>query len=1273
MVVRFMTSLRKLNVSYRIAIYILIFYHVQLVAEENRGSDSSFLHRIGKQFIRGILEANYREISLDEIVGLYRISLPKPVLPPEPNHPSLLFNNPAAPAIRMRQAQQPYKEWAEQIVDAALTIQKDPNSPLITELERSRIAKLNSFAFFLTYNPIFKDEARNALLHIRDPDPVHSIEGGKKNFGWGDWIQAAQAIQQYGVAYDLLYSEFNDKEIDFIEKKLISQTEQMIRYLALVPKNNHATAIASGIGTMALVLKHPMCQHWLDIAISQLQASLSQIEPDGSYREGVYYGRFIASCLYPFSFYLYNTTHINILQHVRIRRFNRWLIDMEKPDGSVPDFDDAFPEYLLYQPIAIGLAPESDEIRFFFLKNQSRFRRSDAAWIESYCAFKNQIQLKQIDLSSATFYPDGGMVVFRRQPDIYGLLLGEPGRPHLSGHDHVEPTSFTLHAFGDDFLIDGGYGPGGVDDPNRSWYGSAEAHNIPLIDGKGPNQNPIWGDSLGGKFEDYFETPLFSSVTVKTHYRDTQIMRKVCFIGQRYFIVFDRLESTDKKIFSIPWHGLGKFQFLDHQHVAWKNTHGTLEALFIQPNDKPLVIQPRIGLHTLDTEDQSHTSVLVRFPLSEQQKLLTMFLPQKPGQDILEVNLITSISNDHSYAYEIRSNQEGWKDIIIFSEGPWRCRGIESDAKVTIYHQSSWESDAWFSVYSGTFLRIAGELIFRSEVPIDMTVILDQQGWYGHLGCHKDSEKTRIHFYPSIDPGIILFNKSIIPYVWENDILTLEIRQSGIFQMTTLSDRIRTTDRIHENLSMINRLRSVENVQETLNVLSPAERMRLQNEIVSLMGEAGIGLSDRLTDCDPDVASLYRIISGIFNSSYNQTGQKTFTFPQVFEYQENLSGHNIKLYEEGFLNKKGLQMRKIQLAFDELFKFSQNNFFKGYQESTFEITQKENWLYTHIQTFQDQQSVQLGLNHQGQNQWFAFNYTTNQPEFAHTGNISYGRDHLTTHISWTQENGYNKPYSIRLQGKHRLKRWSSTWDCQMDEKQGLTLLRAGNLCHFSRDFAFQTSLAKVLETENHIWKSDVASQIWFTSGPLMGALLLEKQFNQRVRGQWQGVYFYRKWRFDSQGEYDHDTKGNVGIGYRSRKGSYFARLNLDKAASFQFTFNPHHQFTSLVRISGQTAPFRNQETTIGLFYHHRLLIGGEAQILSVEPESLLGITATIGVPIGKKETIQIDASSFYRENGQMKYYEIRMNQKGLKTTPGILLIGDERNLVRFEGYLQWDF
>ncbi|MCK4695780.1 MAG: DUF4962 domain-containing protein, partial [Candidatus Cloacimonetes bacterium] len=302
-------------------IFIFIFFALPVQSDDSQ--QRSLLRQIGEEFISGIVQANYRETPIDEVFALYQMPFPELKIPGEKKHPSLLFGSEEKNKIRSRRFCFPYHTWADNIIDAAQTLTYNPESPLLFELYRSKVAKLNAFAYFLTRNEDFLNEAMTALTHISETKPPCTAEGGVRNEGWGDWMQAAEALRQFAVAYDLMFDELTTEEKEYIESRLAAQTVQLYRNFSRIPKslnstdlaigvgmpkNNHIINISIGVATVALILDHRNSQKWFSAAISELQCGLALIGSDGTYREGAYYARYIASALFPFVLYLDNIT-----------------------------------------------------------------------------------------------------------------------------------------------------------------------------------------------------------------------------------------------------------------------------------------------------------------------------------------------------------------------------------------------------------------------------------------------------------------------------------------------------------------------------------------------------------------------------------------------------------------------------------------------------------------------------------------------------------------------------------------------------------------------------------------------------------------------------------------------------------------------------------------------------------------------------------------------------------------------------------------------------
>lgn len=1259
--------------------FIILFSSV--IYSQEKQAQESLVQKIGKGFFKGILQSNYREIPLDEVITLSRLSLPRPKCPQTHRHPALLFSKETEGSIRLRSRYSPYKEWRKNIISAANRISRDPASVLITETDRSAIAKLNATAYFLTSDPFYLQEAIFALRHIREPDPVHSLEGGRKDIGWGDWMQAADALRQYAVAYDLLYENLSAEERERIENYLTQQTEQMVAHLHWVPKNNHAVAIASGIATVALVIPHPYSQRWLDAAMDQFESSLSKIEPDGSYREGVYYGRFVASRFYPFVIYLNNATGINLLDHPRLRRFNRWLIDMEKPDGTAPDFDDAFPENYIYAPLAVGLLPESGELKYQFESHPDRFDPKDSNWVEAFCAFDNRVLSLQPDYDSAIFYPDGGMAVFRGEKEIYGLFLGEPGRPHLSGHDHAEPTSFTLNAFGRDLLIDAGYGPGGVENPDRSYFVSGEAHNIPLVNGLGPDENPVWGDKLGGEMRDYFKTEWISGAAVSAYYRMSHIERTLWFVGQRYFLVLDQFSSETLQRFSVPWHSMGTLRSVDNNHVRWETGNVSLEAEFLNPGDRSLTIVPETGLHTRDIQNGQHSSATVHLPLAQEQQLVTLFLPQEQGSE--EYTLISEpvLCDELATGRRIVPFHADWEDILILAESPWQSGLFESDGRVGLYRKSADGAIPFFTVVEASYVRIGGETIFESDCPLNVTLILDDRGWAGYLcqsnqkelpSFKKEQEPAAIAFYPHTDPGCVMLGKRSVPYFWKNQKLILQFEGGGILEMGEQSNRVETAEPVRENLPMLQRLGQLPDPSLAVRNLNSAEITQLNNEIIQESGRAGLQYSDSLLGGSGKTAAVYGVVSGLLNSFYQQTGEAQFTIPQRMDIEHCLFQKNVSYFEEGYINKSGLNARRQQIGIDKTFWMSYEKLFDNHRMTEIYLDREPFRLETYIEDWKNDRAYYIGINGLGQNGWFSVSHSERTKSMGRTSVFSLGHDDWSGNIIFGNENENGHHFS-QIQGKKQTQKWTSIVDLQTREGEGLTEFRFQNSWQCSPNLLAQADLEERQDITKGFWQSQVSSLFCFDINSVNGTIWARRNWEGEILGTWYSSFRQGRWRLDSRGQFGNLFSGDFGVAHRSDRFSWQTRFSRGKDNIIDLVSHPATDWMTTFRIEQSLTSFNIREKAVGIYYRKSRQIGGEIRFLDDEGKRKIGLTGTAGFPLWGEEAVYFYTTALFNKYGQLDHFEILVTQTGRAVTPGLLIVHDNRAMVRFEGYLMWQF
>jgi hypothetical protein len=276
-----------------------------------------------------------------------------------------------------------------------------------------------------------------------------------------------------------------------------------------------------------------------------------------------------------------------------IKKLHEWGIQIRLPDDKRPNFDDSHLMYsflggLLSDPSIFD--KESAIIQAWDWRRtlESAKRSNNLAQAFSYtidlsvdliASYDSTLPI--IDNPSALgwttnqYNPVSGNVVFRSdwtKNAIYMLLLAEPSVNQISqeyegfkylplssgihsfsfsGHEHPDPGSFIIYAYGEPLAIDSGYG--NFEIHNR--VNQPRNHNIVLIKDIESNKFLSIDTDLGASYiNNYVESDSFSYAEVLCRYtgrrpfsrQDERIdgfdgyTRNVLFISREYFIIFDQ-------------------------------------------------------------------------------------------------------------------------------------------------------------------------------------------------------------------------------------------------------------------------------------------------------------------------------------------------------------------------------------------------------------------------------------------------------------------------------------------------------------------------------------------------------------------------------------------------------------------------------------------------------------------------------------------------------------------------------------------------------------
>ncbi len=408
--------------------------------------------------------------------------------------------------------------------------------------------------------------------------------------------------------------------------------------------NNHLAKGAATLGTAAIALagapgSDPAAlDRWLDFGLTKVRQVVrdSLGSGDGTYGEGPFYWRYASENVVPFA-RAYDAVsngaawqpfgHGSIESIWRSRWFTeigRWELDMTRPDGTLAPIDDSNVDDAYF----FGALPSSSPYASAYAWRWANTPTSSASVpyesngnvdlaADEIVTFDDQVRAMPPSGSPNRLYGAGGDLVFRSNWSSdavvafvqaehggsrgFGRAPGQPGVPFVAVHDHADPGSFLLDAYGERLLLDPGY-------MNYTWtlhgtLSDPSAHNLVLVgpasDPQSPG-NPNTASTVSSPQLDAFTSqpnapvPVdgeayvshvvnqrgIAAATVTSAYgrdpgyiapspltandyeelagpQSAQVQRRFVFIDNRYLVIADSVKSAQPRTYSWPIHGNG--------------------------------------------------------------------------------------------------------------------------------------------------------------------------------------------------------------------------------------------------------------------------------------------------------------------------------------------------------------------------------------------------------------------------------------------------------------------------------------------------------------------------------------------------------------------------------------------------------------------------------------------------------------------------------------------------------------------------------------------
>lgn len=876
--------------------------------------------QITAELLKGVLSGDYKKPGWNEYVPRDNLSIDHVPLPAGRSRPRFITSSQLRQARHNRMLE-PYHQWYQNMLRAVKTYNFS-NEPR-NVFKRTNHLKILAFLYKLENDFKYINQIERILANLPSPPNYITVQGGILGKDWGDYLESAQAISTLCVALDLVYDQLPVTLRRTVIEKMMVLIRQLIDGLPNIPANNHLIVIACAFMQTAILVDHP--EHYLGInrnelwriGIYNLQRSLGRVAPDGGYAEGVYYAGFILSYLSPFIVHFQNSTGINLLNHPSLENLILWYMANHNGSFTHALFDDALYVNPFFLPILVPFSRNGARIDFF-LKERLRRRITNHNMVEALCVYQVRSRGSENLPDPVQIYPDMGQIIFKDQwvnPKVFYSILGERERWFADRHEHVEPLSLELSAFGQDIIIDAGYGRW-VSDFNRTlWYKTPYAHNSILIDGLGTYHNPIWGDSIGSHFKHAFRTPLNASATLNTKIQDVHLTRKPYFYDNRVLLLIDKVHGAQHHDVAMNFNYSGTLSRISQDRIRIQKKDVTLDMIHISSRNESMRITRNFGLRTARMPPEQTGSIQLEHIQTRSGIFATIFYPftTKEKEPVFQQKALTGDGKAYLlYGNDIQSC------VLEFAVN--RGRKIRTE---------TWETDAQFiglSYHSNQELQSILLVDFQSfhhaqiaanaSEPVSLYLENHDGQWIGFFENGNDQTGCYLTL-KGFSNQPIRFNHQVIHSSFQGDssvTVQLNLQGSGSLELGMGSVFVKNIYKRHYSEQFITWLNQRYRNAKSYNSWSEHDKQIMQNQIVAAslsgMNVYAENLSHSLFN-DPYVIKHAVNASGLLQETI---ADQTLTSLDL-THRHRLSGKfndiHWDILEDGTYTEKGVRVRNI--------------------------------------------------------------------------------------------------------------------------------------------------------------------------------------------------------------------------------------------------------------------------------------------------------------------------------------------------------------------------
>jgi len=569
------------------------------------------------------------------ITGAFPFSEGKGMTVSEGPRPRLYFRPEDVPALRerfetddtLRKARSALMEDAETALAADLPTETDTQDSHTGLLEAARTAceviETCSFAHVIAGDGRFAERAVQAMAHFACFETWTAEQFRDFDPSWQSALETATFVQGYAAGIDWLGDALGDHDRrDICESVARLGVEPLVRDWLSPRTRVHALdsmghnwwmwcVAAAGVGALALVDDDDRAEHWLKLAVeglgeffrypgNVLQNKARSFDPDGGFYESLtytdctlrYYTYFMAALAHMFPEGLHGLRFDRL--HPELDGMADFMLHFSYPCTPRKDseaitrrlipvnFGDHHHGRLFHGEVALFLAKATGDGRYRWYFDRS----SDGVRGPYQMLFYDPGVLPRPprDLPCSRALCGIGWASLRDSwEDDATLLAAKCG--DTWNHAHADAGSFVVYAGGEPLLVDSGTCNYGRPE-YKGYYTNAEAHNVVLIDGRGPAHEDIYrGSKFPGKLYPVLDGPdaryLLADATGPFANLYRRFLRHFLWLDD-VIVVYDDLLAHEAGRFEWLFHGETPPEFNDGK-LAVKGRNARLEMNILFP------------------------------------------------------------------------------------------------------------------------------------------------------------------------------------------------------------------------------------------------------------------------------------------------------------------------------------------------------------------------------------------------------------------------------------------------------------------------------------------------------------------------------------------------------------------------------------------------------------------------------------------------------------------------------------------------------------------